>query len=755
MNRKNFILIICLLIAFSLSLVACELGAPEETQSRMPIASESESDRNSPVASETVTVFPSSVPTATPTEEPAVPPTEDTTLAPTEATTTAPTEMTTATRTEAPSITSTEIPTLAPTEAPTTEVTEIPTIAPTEVPTVAPTEAPTVAPTETATVAPTEAPTVAPTEEPTEKTTESETVTEIDTAPPCEHAYKFRCSRECRYCGAKREISTPHSIRYDCSVECSICHETVEPAIAHTFPFDCSDSCTVCGTDRADPPLPHSFPYDCTDSCQVCGKTRKTETPHDFGSDSVCETLTCAGCGLVVLQDHDWELISDTTSFLSAGAITKKCTKCQADDVTDHEPIDPATVGMPVVYIEDLEGASIPLVNLQKADGEITVKYKYVSNSDDIPSFEGYSEIKIQGASSAGHPKKNFTVKFFEDEALDKKLKVDLGWGKENKYCMKANYIDFSQARNIVAAQMFAQIVASRDNVNPGLAAAPNYGLIDGYPVLVLINGKFHGIYTMNIPKDKWTFGMEGDEESREALLMADAWTNSVSMREQIGDGEFADYGWEVEHSSTDDESWIKDSFNKLIALINCGDDARIKVELANHLDIEAAIDNMIFTYFINAADNVAKNILWATYDGEIWIPSMYDMDGTFGVYWNGNPIDPNATSHSDAPRNTFPEVNSNGSLVVPGSKLYSTLIRCFPDEVEARYRELRASILTVKNTRATFEAFFEKTCAVAYRSDAEKWTSVPYPDVNLTNMYEATQTQLARLDEFFYKFND
>ena len=45
---------------------------------------------------------------------------------------------------------------------------------------------------------------------------------------------------------------------------------------------------------------------------------------------------------------------------------------------------------------------------------------------------------------------------------------------------------------------------------------------IDGYPVEIYINGEFLGLYTWNIPKDKWTFNMTGDENTREALLMAD-----------------------------------------------------------------------------------------------------------------------------------------------------------------------------------------------------------------------------------------
>ena len=231
---------------------------------------------------------------------------------------------------------------------------------------------------------------------------------------------------------------------------------------------------------------------------------------------------------------------------------------------------------IPIVYITDLSNENVPLAELEKADGEITVKYQYVSDSPDIESFECFCEIKVQGASSQTYPKKNFTVKFFEDKNLSKKLKVDLGWGKQNKYCMKANYIDSSHARNIVAANLFAEIVQTRDNVNAGLAAAPNYGVIDGYPVEVYLNGEFHGLYTMNIPKDEWAFNMKGKEESREALLMADHWSDSVALKEEIG-VPYEDYEWVVEHCSTADDSWIRDSFNELIRLLNCGNNERIK----------------------------------------------------------------------------------------------------------------------------------------------------------------------------------
>ncbi len=441
---------------------------------------------------------------------------------------------------------------------------------------------------------------------------------------------------------------------------------------------------------------------------------------------------------------HTYAVVSQTPSTLvKQGKRVEECSLCSAEKVTRLKLVDPATLDIPVVYINDYVKGEIPLVNLQKDDGEILVKYRYVSNSKSIESFDCFCEIKIQGASSARYPKKNFTVKFFEDSKAENKFKVNLGWGKENKYCMKANYIDSSQARNVVGARLFADIVKARDSIAPGLAAAPNYGLIDGYPTLVYVNGKFHGIYTMNIPKDDWMFGMEGGEEAREAMLMADKWTDSVRLYTPI-DKTYVNSGWEVEHCSTENDAWVRKSFNKLIALLNCGDDARIKRELPDHLDIDAAIDNMLFTYYLSAADNLAKNILWVTYDGNVWIPSMYDMDGSFGIYWNGSPI---TTNYS------VPSLNSAGQLTT-GNRLYQVLIRLYADEVEARWTELRKSVLTAKNTNRHFDDFFSGIPDVAFTSESQKWTGIPYAQQNRTSMYNFTKQQTARLDAFFYSFN-
>ena len=80
----------------------------------------------------------------------------------------------------------------------------------------------------------------------------------------------------------------------------------------------------------------------------------------------------------------------------------------------------------------------------------------------------------------------NFTIVFYADDTYDKKQKVTVvdEWGAHNKYCLKANYQDSTQARNVVAAE-----IAGAMNKPYGLFPdAPNSGSVDGFPIEVYID---------------------------------------------------------------------------------------------------------------------------------------------------------------------------------------------------------------------------------------------------------------------------
>lgn len=91
--------------------------------------------------------------------------------------------------------------------------------------------------------------------------------------------------------------------------------------------------------------------------------------------------------------------------------------------------------------------------------------------------FDGYATLKYQGHSSLKYPKKNFTVKFYEDESHEKKKEFQFShWNKENKYILKANYIDTSRCRNLICADIWAKTVSQRKNLDKRFKNLSNYG---------------------------------------------------------------------------------------------------------------------------------------------------------------------------------------------------------------------------------------------------------------------------------------
>ena len=226
------------------------------------------------------------------------------------------------------------------------------------------------------------------------------------------------------------------------------------------------------------------------------------------------------------------------------------CHQCYYDTITTDD------IDIPVLSISgDLSGIS-------KND-----KKKVVATySDDTQSFELNATLKLQGATSLVYPKKNFNIQFFKDDTYSSKQKVKLvdSWGKQNKYTLKANWIDFSEMRNVISGKLYGDVVRSR-GIDDEFDQLANGGAIDGYPVLIFINGIYQGLYSLNTSKDDYLFDMKGKEDSREAILMVNDWGETGRLHEHIPEG----FGptWELEYASTEDDEeigtdWDTDSYD-------------------------------------------------------------------------------------------------------------------------------------------------------------------------------------------------
>ena len=119
--------------------------------------------------------------------------------------------------------------------------------------------------------------------------------------------------------------------------------------------------------------------------------------------------------------------------------------------------------GLPILY---LTGDTSPIA--ESKDNKVTLNYVYgdLSGTCTLKGQGATSYKKAQALVNEGKAGKfNYTIKF------DTAFEASEGWGAQQKYCLKANWIDHSHARNVVSAKLWGMIVKSRTNANSNLSS--------------------------------------------------------------------------------------------------------------------------------------------------------------------------------------------------------------------------------------------------------------------------------------------
>ncbi|MBR5593891.1 MAG: CotH kinase family protein [Bacteroidaceae bacterium] len=395
-----------------------------------------------------------------------------------------------------------------------------------------------------------------------------------------------------------------------------------------------------------------------------------------------------------------------------------------------YSPVDFAKCGLPVLY---LNGDTSKMTK----DDEVVLSCKFVTakapaGASSSVIYNGTCKCKWQGSSSVerGYPKRNYTIKFdseFEATRLwpydservtnfPNKDGVEV-WGKQKKYCAKANWIDPSGVRNVASARLWACIVKDRadryGNVPEKLLSAPNYGAIDGFPIIIAINGEFEGLYTFNIPKDDWTFNMGdgaaeyvvvGENNSLEACGFMD--------KPQFEEDANGNLDFDIEYIPDDvDKGTLVASFQTAVNAVNgCSKSAAWEDEVAEVFDVDSAIDYLIFVCCIGARDNLRKNALYATYDGKKWFMSAYDLDTTFGANVHG--------------KGWYSVVNDRNQFAESCKmhRAFDRIVKYSTARLVDRYDELRGGILSDENVWYVLQNFANDIPRAVYNMDAERW---------------------------------
>ena len=373
---------------------------------------------------------------------------------------------------------------------------------------------------------------------------------------------------------------------------------------------------------------------------------------------------------------------------------------------------EPAELDVPRVYFY---GDALPTTK-----DNVKLEMDYKSNT---MKFHSYVKLKCQGTSSMNYAKKNFTLTLYEDSDRSVDLKKNFkGWGAQNKFCLKANWVDSTHTRNLSGARIAYDMVESRPDspFKQELLKCPRNGAVDGFPIKVYFNGEFWGIYTWNIPKDAWMFNMNEDNPNHIVLCAErntdgnSAAINSCQFR-KLWDG--VDKGdWSYEVGTPSDA--VKVSLNRCISFVMNATDQEFHDNISDYFDLYSLLDYYCFAYVACHLDGLAKNMLLATYDGVVWGACLYDMDSIYGVYWNGSSF-------------VSPEYKCPEQYQEQFSRLWVRIEECFADELRARYAELRQHALSLTNIVGHVEEIYDLLSPNMKTDEITKWPSIPTYNTN------------------------
>ena len=176
-----------------------------------------------------------------------------------------------------------------------------------------------------------------------------------------------------------------------------------------------------------------------------------------------------------------------------------------------------------------------------------------------------------------------------------------------------------------------------------------------------------------------------------------------------------------------------------MIRFINNSTDEEFKQNISNYIDLQKTIDGMIYTSVILGGDNIVKNIMWLTFDGQHWFSSMYDMDGTWGISWSGNVKN---------------EYCDNIVSETSGNKLWKRIYSLYKEDIAKRYFSLRTNILSLDNIKEQFTAFNNKIPNFVREAEKQKWTTVPSQETNnLEQIFDFATIRLAYLDNLMLSY--
>lgn len=380
--------------------------------------------------------------------------------------------------------------------------------------------------------------------------------------------------------------------------------------------------------------------------------------------------------------------------------------------------------------------------------------------------FKKRVTLSAQGGSSMNHPKKNVSVKLYE-EAWEEGKTTDItfgNWVKQDGFHLKAFYIDLFRGCGKIAYDIYDDITSDREQPLPwqraGISTASENATChpNGFPCYVYLNDKFYGLFVWSLKKSHKNMGQEkdnalhihldgilGDEtifngnidwskfdvRTPKELYCVDTTQTGGTIGYKLYDGdkptELIDDSMPYYDANNPGHvltNKVKQSIVKLskyTALLKKSDTAHPDAATFRALyeqcfDTQGLTDYLVHSLVTNNYDGHWKNWQWFTYDGIKWYVEPYDLDCTFGHQHMGSMLFPPEWNGHVGPYYQIP-ANDNQKL----------FLKYFFDDLKERYIALREKQLIDAQTYISYiKTWTERIGTLGYELEYKKWPNSP-----------------------------
>ncbi len=292
----------------------------------------------------------------------------------------------------------------------------------------------------------------------------------------------------------------------------------------------------------------------------------------------------------------------------------------------------------------DLFFTELPLIQVQTdyyIGDEPKVPATFII-SDSTETFTSFMGIERRGGISQGYPKKSYDLELWKDESgLDTLNKSLLSMRNDDDWLLIAMWNEPMRLRNAVSHELWLKIhTLYYQEKEP--KAVP--GIHTRYAELFL-NEEYKGIYLLTEQVDRKQLKLkkfiEDNSRIRGQLSKAIYWGDAVTYdaAPAFNNANRIWSGFEMKYPKNEEiTDWTE--LHKLVNLVVNGSDDEFLRDILSLFNIENAVDYFLFLNIFRGTDNRGKNIYLSRYDDdEPFINIPWDLDGTWGMLWNGSRV--------------------------------------------------------------------------------------------------------------------